>query len=201
MKRIVVNEHGGPETLTLVDGPMPEPGPKEALVAISGQRRQLHRRLLPDGPLSELERPTAIGSEGAGTVERVGSEVTEVSLGDRVVYAMARGSYAEHAVVPAALLAPIPDDVTFEAAAAVMLQGHDGTLTSHAIDVSSRQHAHYLPRPRRGRRPRHAARADGKGARRAGHWNRLDGRKAHASSGTSVLTRPSSTPSRISRPK
>ena len=122
MKRIVVHEHGGPETLTLVDGPMPEPGPKEALVANSVSGVNFIDVYYRTG-LYPTERPTAIGSEGAGTVERVGSEVTEVKPGDRVVYAMARGSYAEYAVVPAAMLAPLPDDVTFEAAAAVMLQG------------------------------------------------------------------------------
>ena len=132
MKRIVVNEHGGPETLTLVDGPMPVPGPKEALVAISVSGVNFIDVYYRTG-LYPTERPTAIGNEGAGTVERVGSEVTEVKPGDRVVYAMTRGSYAEYAVVPAALLAPIPDDVTFEAAAAVMLQG----TTAHYLTRST----------------------------------------------------------------
>jgi len=132
VKRIVVHEHGGPETLTLVDSPMPEPGPKEALVAISVSGVNFIDVYYRTG-LYPAERPTAIGSEGAGTVERVGSEVTEVKPGDRVVYAMARGSYAEYAVVPAAMLAPIPDDVTFEAAAAVMLQG----TTAHYLTRST----------------------------------------------------------------
>jgi NADPH:quinone reductase len=132
VKRIVVHEHGGPETLTLEDGPIPEPGPKEALVANSVSGVNFIDVYYRTG-LYPTERPTAIGSEGAGTVERVGSEVTEVKPGDRVVYAMTRGSYAEYAVVPAALLAPIPDDVTFEAAAAVMLQG----TTAHYLTRST----------------------------------------------------------------
>jgi NADPH2:quinone reductase len=72
-------------------------------------------------------------------VERVGSEVTEVKPGDRVVYAMARGSYAEYALVPATQLAPLPDDVTFETAAAVMLQGTTGhylTRSTFPLDQS-----------------------------------------------------------------
>ncbi len=93
MKRIVVNEHGGPETLTLVDEPVPEPGPREALVAISVSGVNFIDVYFRTG-LYPSDRPTAIGSEAAGTVERVGSEVTEVKPGDRVVYAMARGSYA-----------------------------------------------------------------------------------------------------------
>jgi NADPH:quinone reductase len=132
VKRIVVNEHGGPEKLTLVDAPMPEPGPKEALVAISVSGVNFIDVYFRTG-LYPSERPTAIGSEGAGTVERVGADVTDVKPGDRVVYAMARGSYAEYAVVPAAQLAPIPNDVTFETAAAVMLQGS----TAHYLTRST----------------------------------------------------------------
>jgi NADPH:quinone reductase len=132
VNRIVVNEHGGPETLTLVDEPVPEPGPREALVAIAVSGVNFIDVYFRTG-LYPSDRPTAIGSEAAGTVERVGSEVTEVKPGDRVVYAMARGSYAEYAVVPAAQLAPIPDDVSFEVAAAVMLQG----TTAHYLTRST----------------------------------------------------------------
>jgi NADPH2:quinone reductase len=128
----MVNEHGGPEKLTLVDAPIPEPGPKEALIAISVSGVNFIDVYFRTG-LYPSERPTAIGSEGAGTVERVGADVTDVKPGDRVVYAMARGSYAEYAVLPAAQLAPIPNDVTFETAAAVMLQGS----TAHYLTRST----------------------------------------------------------------
>jgi NADPH2:quinone reductase len=74
-----------------------------------------------------------LGSEAAGIVERVGAEVTEVAVGDRVVYAMVRGSHAEYAVVPAARLAKIPDAVDFKTAAAVMLQG----TTAHYLTQST----------------------------------------------------------------
>src|SRR2546430_5906281 len=75
----------------------------------------------------------ALGSEGAGTVEAVGSGVTEVATGDGVAYAMARGSYAEYAVVPAAQLVKIPGHVDFETAAAAMLQG----MTAHYLTHST----------------------------------------------------------------
>ncbi len=74
-----------------------------------------------------------LGSEGAGTVEAVGSDVTNVASGDRVAYAMARGSYAEYAVVPAWQLVKIPPSVDFQTAAAAMLQG----MTAHYLTHST----------------------------------------------------------------
>ena len=63
----------------------------------------------------------------------MGPEVTEVAVGDRVAYAMARGSYAEYAVVPAWQLVKIPDHVDFNTAAAAMLQG----MTAHYLTHST----------------------------------------------------------------
>src|SRR5581483_12500139 len=77
--------------------------------------------------------PITLGNEAAGTVEAVGPDVTEVKVGDRVAYAMARGSYAEYAVVPAAQLVPIPEGVDFNTAAAAMLQG----MTAHYLTHST----------------------------------------------------------------
>jgi NADPH2:quinone reductase len=83
--------------------------------------------------LYKASSPIAIGSEAAGTVEAVGEGVTEVAPGDRVAYAMARGSYAEYAVVPATQLVKIPAHVDFQTAAAVMLQG----MTAHYLTHST----------------------------------------------------------------
>ena len=132
MKRIVVEEHGGPERLTLEEAPTPVPGPKEALVAIEFSGVNFIDVYFRTG-LYASEHPTLIGSEGAGVVERVGGEVTEVAPGDRVVYTMVRGSYAEYAVVPAAKLVRIPDGVGSDTAAAVMLQG----TTAHYLTRST----------------------------------------------------------------
>jgi NADPH:quinone reductase-like Zn-dependent oxidoreductase len=77
--------------------------------------------------------PATLGSEGAGTVESVGAGVTEFAPGDRVAYAMARGSYAEYAVVPAAQLVKVPAGVDFQTAAAAMLQG----MTAHYLTHST----------------------------------------------------------------
>ena len=66
-------------------------------------------------------------------MEAIGAEVTEVAPGDRVAYAMPRGSYAEYAAVPAASLVKIPDGLDFTAAAAAMLQG----MTAHYLTHST----------------------------------------------------------------
>jgi NADPH2:quinone reductase len=70
--------------------------------------------------------------EGSGVVAAVGEGVTAVSPGERVVFAMQTGSYADYVVVPVWKLAPIPDAVSSETAAAVMLQGMTAHYLSHS---------------------------------------------------------------------
>lgn len=76
--------------------------------------------------------PMVLGMEGAGTVEDVGEGVTGFSRGERVAFAPARGSYAEYIAVPAWRLAPVPDAITDDQAAALMLQGMTAHYLSHA---------------------------------------------------------------------
>src|ERR1035438_2604481 len=132
MKSIQVNVPGGPENLQLVDIPTPRPGPGQALVRIAASGVNFIDIYFRTG-LYKADLPIAIGSEAAGTVEAVGDGVTEVAPGDRVAYAMARGSYAEYAVVPAAQLVKIPAYVDFHTAAAAMLQG----MTAHYLTHST----------------------------------------------------------------
>ena len=132
MKAIQVKIPGGPESLQLVDVPVPQPGPGQALVRIAASGVNFIDIYFRTG-LYKADAPIALGSEGAGTVEAVGEGVTEVAPGDRVAYAMARGSYAEYAVVPAASLVKIPGHVDFQTAAAAMLQG----MTAHYLTHST----------------------------------------------------------------
>jgi NADPH2:quinone reductase len=76
--------------------------------------------------------PFTPGMEGAGTVAEIGASVTTLKPGDRVAYAQSIGSYAEIAVVPAEKLVRIPDGVSFDDAAAVMLQGMTAHYLSHS---------------------------------------------------------------------
>ena len=116
MKTIHVTVPGGPESLQLADVPVPTPGERQALVRLAASGVNFIDIYFRTG-LYKADVPIAIGSEGAGTVEAVGEGVTEVAPGDRVAYAMARGSYAEYAVVPAAQLVKIPGHVEFKMAA------------------------------------------------------------------------------------
>src|SRR4051794_29214014 len=132
MKAIQVKQPGGPEAMELVEVARPAPGPQQALVRIAASGVNFIDVYFRMG-LYKADLPVTLGSEGAGVVEAVGPEVTEVAPGDRVAYAMARGSYAEYAVVPAAMLVKIPDAVDFRTAAAAMLQG----MTAHYLTHST----------------------------------------------------------------
>jgi NADPH:quinone reductase len=132
MKAIQVKQPGGPEKLELADLPVPRPAANQALVRIAASGVNFIDIYFRTG-LYKADFPMTPGQEAAGTVEAVGSEVTEVAPGDRVAYCMARGSYAEYAAVPAAQLVKIPDHVDFTTAAAAMLQG----MTAHYLTHST----------------------------------------------------------------
>lgn len=128
MRAIRVHQYGGPESMALVDVPTPEPGAGQALVRLQTAGVNYIDVYFRTGAY-KAEQPTALGNEGAGIVEAVGPGVTDVAKGDRVAYAMTRGSYAEYAVVPVAQLVKLPDGISFDQAAAAMLQG----MTAHYL--------------------------------------------------------------------
>jgi NADPH2:quinone reductase len=132
MKAIQVRETGGPEKLELVEVPKPAPGPQQALVKIAASGVNFIDVYFRSG-LYKADLPATLGSEGAGVVECVGEGVAGLAAGDRVAYAMARGSYAEYAVVSAGQLVKIPDSLDFRQAAAAMLQG----MTAHYLTHST----------------------------------------------------------------
>lgn len=132
MKAIQVRRCGSPEAMEAVELPTPTPGPKQALVKIAVSGINYIDVYFRTG-LYKADLPFIPGMEGAGIVEAVGPEVTEVAPGDRVAYAMSRGSYAEFAVVPSWQLIKVPDAVTLESAAAAMLQG----MTAHYLTHST----------------------------------------------------------------
>ena len=132
MKAVFVEQTGGVENLKYADMPKPSPGPDQALVKIVASGVNYIDIYFRKG-VYQAPPPIVLGSEGAGTVEAVGSGVKNVVPGDRVAYAMARGSYAEYAVVPAWQLVKIPASVDFDTAAAAMLQG----MTAHYLTHST----------------------------------------------------------------
>ena len=134
MKAIRVEAYGGPENLIYKEVDKPAPKTGEALVkleAIGVNFIDVYHRT----GLYPLPLPFTPGTEAAGTVEALGSDVSDIAIGDRVAYAMAVGSYAEYAVVPAARLVKIPDHLDAQQAAAAMLQG----MTAHYLATSTYQ--------------------------------------------------------------
>ncbi len=122
-KAIRIFENGGPEVMQWVDVEVGEPGPGEIRIRQEAVglnyidvyfRTGLYKQPLPGG----------IGMEGAGVVEAVGPGVTHLRVGDRAAYAgRPTGAYAQVRVMPADIVVKLPDDISFEQAAAMMLQG------------------------------------------------------------------------------
>ncbi|MEO7145529.1 MAG: quinone oxidoreductase [Bryobacteraceae bacterium] len=132
MKAVFVEQCGGPEQLKYADIPTPEPGPGQARVKVAASGVNFIDIYFRTG-LYKAPTPIVLGNEGAGTVEAIAPDVTEVAIGDRVAWAMTRGSYAEFAVVAAAQLVKIPAGIDFTTAAAAMLQG----MTAHYLTHST----------------------------------------------------------------
>ena len=120
---IRVHETGGPDKLMWEEVPLPQPKPGEALIRQKAVGLNYIDVYFRTGLYKAPSLPVTVGMEGAGVVEAVGDGVTSVAVGDRVAYAGALGAYAEARCAPADKLVKIPDGISFEQAAAMMLQG------------------------------------------------------------------------------
>ena len=120
---VQIRQHGGPEELHIVDVTVGEPGPGEIRIrhhAIGLNFIDVYHRT----GLYPLNMPATIGMEAAGVVEAVGEGVTHLKVGDRAAYAsQPPGSYCEVRVMPAQCVCKLPDDISFETGAAMMLKG------------------------------------------------------------------------------
>jgi NADPH2:quinone reductase len=122
MLAIQATQAGGPEVLEPVDLPVPAPGPGQILVrhhAVGLNFIDTYHR----SGLYPMKMPVVLGLEAAGLVEAVGEGVTRFILGDRVAYNGTLGAYSEAAVIPADRAVKVPDAVSLEIAAAVLLKG------------------------------------------------------------------------------
>jgi NADPH:quinone reductase len=122
-RAIRFHEYGGPEVLRLEEVPLGDPAPGEARVrqaACGINYLDTYQR----SGLYKVNLPSGAGSEGAGVVEAVGSEVAHLRPGDRVAYAGGPlGAYAEVRNLPADRLCLLPEGISFEQGAAMMLKG------------------------------------------------------------------------------
>jgi NADPH2:quinone reductase len=123
VRTIIIEKPGGPENMKLADLSVGDPGPGEIRIrhkACGLNFIDVYQRT----GLYPLELPHALGMEASGIVEAVGEGVTHLKEGDRAAYAsMPPGAYADARVMPAAQVCPLPDEISFEQAAAIMLQG------------------------------------------------------------------------------
>jgi NADPH:quinone reductase len=130
MKAIQVKQVGGPEAMELVELPVPQPKPNEAVVKLAASGVNFIDVYNREGRYT-APLPFVLGQEGAGVVAAVGAEVKSVKVGDRVAWTHQLGSYAEYAAVPAERLVPIPQGVSDQQAAGAMLQGMTAHYLSH----------------------------------------------------------------------
>lgn len=128
MRAIQIKHTGGPEVMELVELPTPRPGAGQVLVKVEAAGVNFIDTYLREGRYP-AELPFTPGQEAAGTVAALGDGVDGFAVGDRVAWNGTRGTYAEYACAPASDLLKIPDGMSFQQAAAVLLQG----LTAHYL--------------------------------------------------------------------
>lgn len=119
----VLHATGGPEALSWEAVPAAKPGPGEVLLrqrAVGVNYIDVYHRT---GLYPLAQRPAVIGMEGAGDVAGLGAGVTGFQIGDRVAYAGVIGGYAEERTIAADRLVKLPAEISYETAAAMMLQG------------------------------------------------------------------------------
>ncbi|MDB6009950.1 MAG: Alcohol dehydrogenase zinc-binding domain protein [Gammaproteobacteria bacterium] len=137
MQAIRLLNVGGPEVMTLREVPTPVPAAGQVLINIAAGGVNFIDLYVREGRYGN-QPPFTPGQEAAGTVAAVGEGVTTVKTGDRVAWCSVLGTYAQFALAPADRVVPIPGGVSFEQAAAVMLQG----MTAHYL-----AHTAYTIRP------------------------------------------------------
>ena len=122
-RAIRIDQHGGPEQLKMVEVTVGDPGPGEIRIrhhAVGLNFIDVYQR----SGLYPMTMPLQLGMEAAGVVEAVGEGVTHLQVGDRAAYAsQPPGSYCELRVMPAKCVCKLPDAISFETGAAMMLKG------------------------------------------------------------------------------
>ncbi|MFL6775798.1 MAG: quinone oxidoreductase family protein [Sphingomicrobium sp.] len=131
---IRIHETGGPEVLRWEEVEVSDPGPGQILLRQEAAGLNFidvyHRT-----GLYEQDMPFTPGVEGAGVVEAIGSSVTNLNVGDRVAYGGPIGSYAEVRLIDAEKVVRLPDAISSEQAAAMMLQGMTARMLLRQVYV------------------------------------------------------------------
>lgn len=132
MYAVQAQRAGGPEVLEYVELNDPTPGEGEVLVDVKATGMNFIDTYRRSG-IYPMQFPHIPGTEGSGVISQVGEGVTNFQVGDRVAWHDSFGSYAQKVAVKADMLVPVPDDIDFDTAAAILLQG----LTAHYLVTDS----------------------------------------------------------------
>ena len=125
-----IEKTGGPEAIKLLDRPVPQPGPGEILIRQKAVGLNFIDTYFRSG-LYPAPLPLVLGSEGSGVVEAVGEGVARFKVGDRAAYAGGNGAYAEARLYKADRAVHVPEGISDEVAAAVMLKGMTAEYLLH----------------------------------------------------------------------
>lgn len=123
VKAIRAHKTGGPEVLQFEDVTLPQPGPGEILIRNRAIGLNFIDTYFRSGLYQAPQLPFTLGNESAGDVLAVGANVTEFKPGDRVAVVAGLGAYAEERIVPAASVVALPEGISYEAAASMLLKG------------------------------------------------------------------------------
>ncbi|EYC50646.1 quinone oxidoreductase [Hylemonella gracilis str. Niagara R] len=122
-RAVRIDQTGGPEEMKVIEVTVGEPGPGEIRIrhhAVGLNFIDVYQR----SGLYPFPMPLQLGMEGAGVVEAVGAGVTHLKVGDRAAYAsQPPGAYCDVRVMPARCVCKLPDSISFETGAAMMLKG------------------------------------------------------------------------------
>ncbi len=126
---ILIEQPGPPHVLKYKNIILPQPGPDEVLIAQKAIGVNFLDVFFRNGTFPMNQYPAPIGLEAAGVIEKVGTGVKDFSTGDRVAYYSSAGAYAERRIINASEIFKLPDDISFDQAAAIMIKG----LTAHML--------------------------------------------------------------------
>jgi NADPH2:quinone reductase len=132
MKAVEIRHTGGPEAMHVLEIPIPVPQRGEVLIRVAASGVNFIDLYVREGRYGK-QTPFTPGQEAAGMIVAVGPQVLDLKVGQRVAWCSVLGTYAEYAVAHAARVVPISDGVTFEQAAAALLQG----MTAHYLSPSA----------------------------------------------------------------
>ncbi len=129
MRSVQINRFGGPEVFEVVENPTPTPGPGQVLVQVRAAGINFAETLMRENRYAVTpELPAVLGTEVAGTIESFADGVGGLAVGARVAAPLFAagsyfGGYADHVLIEAGLVVPLPDALPFEDATALMIQG------------------------------------------------------------------------------